>query len=91
MEIALLLGISGAGVPKPLRSRLPALQADAIVMLGQRDELYRREIGVPSITDRVRIYRVDEVRRHPAEIGRQAAEHANREAGHERTPSCWVG
>jgi arginase len=85
MEIALLLGISGAGAPEPLRSRLPALQADAVVMLGQRDELYRREIGVPSIADRVRIYRVDEVRRHAAEIGRQAAEHANREA-----PGWWL-
>lgn len=29
MEIALLLGITGMRAPEPLRSRLPALEADA--------------------------------------------------------------
>jgi arginase len=85
MEIALLLGLTGAGAREPLRSRLPALQTDAIVMLGQRDEGYRREIGVPSIADRVRVHGVDEVRRHPAELGRQAAQQAGRAA-----PGWWL-
>jgi arginase len=54
-------------------------------MLGQRDEGYRREIGVPSIADRVRVHGVDEVRRHPAELGRQAAQQAGRAA-----PGWWL-
>jgi arginase len=74
MEIALLLGLTGDGAPEPLRSRLPALDADAIVMLGQRDELYRRGIGVPSIANRVRLHPADEVRRRPAQLSRDAAQ-----------------
>jgi arginase len=85
MEIALLLGVTGARVPEPLRSRLRALDGDAIAMLGQRDERYRQEIGVPSIADRVRVHPVDEVRRHPAETARQAAEHIGRQA-----PGWWL-
>ena len=54
-------------------------------MLGQRDEVYRREIGVASIADRVRLHTAEEVRRHPAEMGRRAAEHAAREA-----PGWWL-
>ena len=73
MEIALLLGLTGARAPEPLRSRLPALGPDAIVMLGQRDELYRREIGVPTIADRVRLRGVEEIRPDPDSVGRQAA------------------
>jgi arginase len=34
MEIALLLGLTGTHAPEPLRSRLPALDRDTIVMLG---------------------------------------------------------
>jgi len=73
MEIALLLGLTGTRAPQPIRSRLPALGPDALVALGQRDELYRREIGVPTIANRVRLYTVDEVRRGPENAGRQAA------------------
>jgi arginase len=85
MEIALLLGISSAGAPEPLRSRLPALQPGAMVMLGQRDEGYRQEIGAPSIADRVRLHRVEELHCDPAEFGRQAAEQVMREA-----PGWWL-
>jgi arginase len=53
MEIALLLGMSGQRLPEPMRSRLPALGPERIVMLGQRDANYRREIRVSSIADRV--------------------------------------
>jgi arginase len=75
MEIALLLGYGGSRAREVLRPRLPALDADAIVMLGQRDEGYRREIGVPTIADRVRLHGVDEVGQRPAETARRAAEH----------------
>lgn len=60
MEIALLLGMAGADAPEPMRARLPALRSEALEMLGQRDANYRREIGVPSIRDRVRLHAVSE-------------------------------
>jgi arginase len=73
MEIALLLGLTGEQAPEPMRSRLPAIRPEALAMLGQRDAKYRREIGVPSIADRVRLHGVDEVRRDPERIAGQAA------------------
>jgi arginase len=42
-------------------------------MLGQRDANYRREIGVPSIGDRIRLHAASEVRRAPEQIATQAA------------------
>jgi arginase len=85
MEIALLLGLTGKQASEPIRSRLPALQPDAIVMLGQRDDLYRDEIGVPSIRDRVRLSSVAELHGDPAEAGRHAAEQL---ASH--VPGWWL-
>jgi len=73
MEIALLLGMTGEHATEPIRMRMPALDPDAIVMLGQRDENYRREIGVPSIGDQVRIHNADEVRRDPERLATHAA------------------
>jgi arginase len=80
MEIALLLGPTGAWAPEPLRGRLPALRPEAIAMLGQRDEIYRRELNVPTIADRVRLRSADDLRRDPANAGRKAAEHVRSEA-----------
>ena len=85
MEIALLLGLTGEHAPDPLRSWLPALRLDAIEMLGQRDENYRREIGMPSIADRVRVHDASEVRRDPQRIMAQAAAHVAGEA-----PGWWL-
>lgn len=73
MEIALLLGLTGKHAPEPIRMRMPALEPDAIVMLGQRDENYRREIGAPSIGDRVHIHNADEARRDPERLAARAA------------------
>jgi len=73
MEIALLLGMTGQEAPRPMRSRLPALRADGVVMLGQRDVNYREEIGVASIADRVRLHIADELRCDPARIAAPAA------------------
>jgi arginase len=56
MEIALLLGLTGSDAPESLRRHLPALEPDAVIMLGQRDEGYRDEIDVPSIAGRVRVH-----------------------------------
>jgi arginase len=74
MEIALLIGLTGERAPEPLRSRLPALRPEAIVMLGQRDDLYRRELNVTTIADRVLLRSAGDLRRDPAKAGRQAAE-----------------
>lgn len=73
MEIELLTGISGQGIPLQLRGRLPALEPKALVMLGQRDEYYRREIGVPSIEGKVRLCTVIDVKKDPAREGQSAA------------------
>ncbi len=73
MEVALLTGFSSAPLPEPLRGRLPALEPGGIVMLGQRDEYYRREIGAPTIADRLRLRTVIDVKRDPAGEGRLAA------------------
>src|SRR6266480_1026633 len=43
MEVAMLLGLTGQQAPGPLRSRAGVLRPEALVMLGMRDEQYRRE------------------------------------------------
>jgi arginase len=85
MEIALLLGLTGHDSPAPIRRRLPALDPDAIVMLGQRDEGYRRPIGVPSIADRVRLHPAQAVHGQAARIAAEAAGHLDR-----TTPGWWA-
>jgi arginase len=85
MEIALLLGLSGRRTPPPLKGRLPALEPEGIVMLGQRDALYRREIGVPSLADRVWMYAADAVHRDPVMAGGRATEHLNRQEKRSRS------
>ena len=80
MEIALLLGLTGTYAPEPLRSRLPALDRDTIVMLGQRDHLYRRQIGVPTIAGQVPLHPLQELRGDPAGIATDAAEYLVRHA-----------
>lgn len=74
MEVAFLLGMTGQQAPEPLRSRVGVLRPEAIVMLGMRDDLYRREIGVPTIADRVRLRPATALHEDPANGGRQAAE-----------------
>ncbi|HEX5302336.1 MAG TPA: arginase family protein [Streptosporangiaceae bacterium] len=80
MEIALLLGLTGTRAPEPLRNRLPALDRDTIVMLGQRDHLYRRQIGVPTIAGQVPLHPLEELRGDLAGIAADAAEHLVRQA-----------
>jgi arginase len=80
MEIALLTGLTGEQAPEPLRRRPPALRPEAIVMLGQRDDIYRRELNVTTIADRVRLRSADDLRRDPANAGRRAAEHVRAQA-----------
>jgi arginase len=65
MEVALLLGRTGAHAPSALSASLPALDSNAVVMLGQRDARYREEIGVGSIAGEVSLHPLDELRRDP--------------------------
>jgi arginase len=85
MEIALLLGLTGKHAPQPLRRRLPALRADAVAMLGQRDAGYRNEIDVVTIADRVRLHDAAEVRRDVEQLASEAIAHV---AAH--APAWWL-
>jgi arginase len=74
IEVALLLGLTGRQAPGPLRRRAGVLRPEAMVMLGMRDEQYRRETGVPTIAGRVRLLTAEDVHADPAAAGTQAAE-----------------
>ena len=54
-------------------------------MLGMRDALYRREIAVPTIADRVRVRTAADLHEDPAEDGRQAAGQVTSQA-----PGWWL-
>lgn len=85
MEIALLLGLTGQDAPESMRRRLPAVDPDAIVMLGQRDEGYREAIAVPSIGERVRLNPAEAVHGQAAHLADEASAHLDR-----TTPGWWV-
>ena len=85
MEIALLLGLACADVVGVLRPDLPAIEADAMVMLGQRDEGYRAGLGAPSVANRVRLHPADQVHGRADELGTSAVRHLAR-----RTPAWWA-
>jgi arginase len=85
MEVAFLLGLTGEQAPEPLRSRAGVLQPEALVMLGMRDEQYRRETGVPTIAGQVRLLTADDVHADPAQAGAQAAAQAAAQA-----PGWWL-
>jgi arginase len=85
MEVAFLLGLTGDQAPEPLRSRAGVLRPEAIVMLGMRDEQYRRETGVPTIAGRVRLLTADDVHAGPAAAGTQAAGQVAAQS-----PSWWL-
>jgi arginase len=85
MEIALLLGLTGRDAPASMRRRLPAVDPDAIVMVGQRDGRYRRTIAVPSIAERVRLYPAEVVHQRAARLAAEATEHLDR-----TTAGWWV-
>ena len=77
MEIGLLLGLTGHAAPAALRRGLPALDCDALAMLGMRDAAWRRELNVASLADRgVLVRDADAVAADPAASGRAAAAHA---------------
>jgi len=86
MEIALLLGLTrDPGLPPAISSRLPALEPNGIVLLGQRDAAYRDALDIPTLAGRVPLHSANDVISRPADIGRDAAEYV---AGH--TSGWWL-
>jgi arginase len=64
---------------------LPAIDADKLVMLGQRDEAYHGALAVPSIADRARLHPADQVHGRAGELAAVAAQRLARQ-----TPAWWV-
>jgi arginase len=85
MEVAVLLGLTGQAAPQPLRSSVGVLRPAAIAMLGMRDSLYRRELGVPTIADRVWLRPAADLHEDPKGGGRRAAERVA-----SRAPGWWL-
>ena len=75
MEIGLLTGLTGEPPPLPLRHRLPALRPDAVAMVGQRDDVFRRTHKIPTMAGRVLLRSSGEVSADPVGAGREAARH----------------
>lgn len=50
-EIGLLLGLTGRTLKGPLGERLPALQPEHLVVLGPRDDAWRRQFNVGTLAD----------------------------------------
>ena len=72
MEIAVLLGTTGEGLPQPFSRAFGALKPDALVMLGPHDHAWRLELGVDSVAGRVVVRSSEEVAADPARSAREA-------------------
>ncbi len=82
MEIAILLGRTGADAPASLQLAHGLLRPDQLAMLGPRDRSYREPLGVESIADAV-WFRADEaVAGDPVGTAREAADHVSSGATH---------
>jgi arginase len=82
MEIAILLGMTGDRLPEPLRAAVGVVNADAVVMLGPRDDAWRGPIGVGTVADRVSLYGARRVAEQPAHVAGNAVRHlASRVSG----------
>jgi arginase len=82
-EIGLLLGLTGRLLTGGLGDRLPALQPEHLVVLGPRDDAWRRQFNVGTLADSgVWVAPLAEVADDPAGAGRAAitelAGHVNR-------------
>jgi arginase len=83
MEVALLLGLGGERLPEALRKHLPALTLDTLAMLGPRDSVWIRQLGVPSLVERgALLFTPEAIASDPAQRARQAVEHVASRAPH---------
>ncbi len=85
MEIALLLGFTGEAAYDLLPGRWPALRPEALAMLGQRDDAYRRPLNVPTVARRVLLRTADDLHGDPAGAARGAVGQVARHA-----PGWWL-
>jgi arginase len=75
-EIGLLLGLTGRLLTGELGARLPALRPEQLVILGPRDDAWRRQFNVGTLADSpVWLAPLAEVADDPAGTGRRAIEH----------------
>jgi arginase len=72
MEIAVLLGTTGEGLPQPVGRAFGALKPEALVMLGPHDDAWRQPLGVDSVAGRVVVRSSEEVATDPARSAREA-------------------
>ena len=78
-EIGLLLGLTGRLLSGELGDRLPALRPEQLVILGPRDDQWRRQFNVGTLADsRVWLAPLAEVADDPTGTGRQAIEQLSR-------------
>ena len=82
MEIAILLGRTGERMPEPVSRSFAALNAQALAMLGPRDEAFRRELGVASVAGSVYLQNADEVAADPARVVGDAIRHISSQTSH---------
>ena len=75
MEIAILLGLTGRGLPAPLGSASGVLDPARLAVLGPRDAAYREPLGVESIAGQVWLRTGDELADDPGGVAGRAAEH----------------
>ena len=75
MEIAMLLGLTGGGLPAPLASAVGVLDPTRLAMLGPRDAAYREPLGVASVADQVWLRTGHDLADNAGEVARRAAEH----------------
>jgi arginase len=74
-ELGLLLGLTGRLLTGELAQRLPALHRDSLVVLGPRDDAWRRRFNVGTLADYgVWVAPLAEVADDPAGAGRRAIE-----------------
>lgn len=74
-ELGLLLGLTGRTLGGELGDRLPALDRDRLVVLGPRDDAWRRQFNVGTLADNgVWVAPLAEVADNPAGAGRRAIE-----------------
>ena len=81
-EIGLLLGLTGRLLTGSLSERLPALRSELLVVLGPRDEAWRRQFNVGTLGDcGVWLAPLAEVADDPAGTGRRAMEQLAQHVG----------
>lgn len=81
MELGFALGLTVAGLPDDLLTAIPHVGADAVVVLGPRDERELAEAGVRSIADVVRVVHPDELAADPEEVASAAVASVGPRAG----------